>query len=337
EEDSFLFDGTSYLQYGDLTHVSTADFRYGLRLITGNDRLTRFPKNRTEKVSYQYLITPYEGDFDLYYFHEKEVHFFNFLANKSIHLFQKYGMDRLRQEMVMPNLRIGHGTVLTAPREKRKDRFRFATDRPHAIFKERILDFHETLRVNDSTLSLRPTPIDKWLEALGELDSAEYVSLWNLDEGLCRYKVVNETGLPFLADTLTFTQDWLHFTKQTWQAGDTIYADFRLVISEKDVSYARYTAVLPHLDKLIGRLNVLWSHKIDSREDTNGQTRVDWLELIGRIIQFTVLCGLIIWMVPALIDWRKARKKKPVAPTTKPEENQAGDTPETDSDATPLT
>lgn len=312
EEDTLLFDGTDDPQFGSIYDYTVKDFRYGLRLKKGNDRMTKLEYNDNSKLTFNTTITPYydEGS-NLVYETNREVHFYGRIANKSIKVNKYSGTNGVLNDFIGGSIKASNCSRWSSNNEKEGvEKFTFNETKPYAKLEQQFNRCNKLMEVSAGIFSAKPDPLHSWMSNLNFQSGGEYFSLPDFVESEFNYKYIMYDSTAYTPDTFHFEKDWIKFSKKTWQVEDTIFAHFYFKPLKPFLPSARRIEVSEGFDEIYQRLDVLLDKakvKVKTEEDSSKV-----IAQIYRMVSllFLVLIAFAVYKLISVLDARRVKIKE---------------------------
>ncbi len=219
QEDTLLYDLTKDLQHGDIYQSNVSDFRYGLRIIPGTDKLTKLKHKKDSKISFDITIVP-TLDKGIYKI-ENKIHFYGTSANDFIALYKSRGIKGVNSQLM--NYQEKNFLCHTSEDFYKYD-FTYSKDKPQAVLYQQ----YQHCRYYQDEFQLDIPVIQKYIIDFKyriPYQSGDFIFTPNFNETEILYKIIPSSDtINFTPDTLMIENDCLIFTKRTWMANDTVYA-----------------------------------------------------------------------------------------------------------------
>lgn len=256
--DTIPFDATINFQQGSIYQKYVHDFRYGLRVIKGNNQLSKLNYKKPHKIVYTHVVTPNLDTTanEIMYNFRNTVDFFGQAANESYNIYKEKSGQGVYNKYWDYDL--GEKDCHNINNNSRNFEYTFNQDSITASFKYHFDDCIRTSSENDLLLKFYPfTLFNHLIMNISEEDILGYFPLPKFQKVEAYYKIALKDSVNFMPDTLIIDNDWLQYRKIIWADNDTVYADFSIELLKTYLKKTRFKEVEKVFEQILDQKEIL--------------------------------------------------------------------------------
>jgi len=314
DKDTILFDATKDFQRGSIYQKYHSDFKYGFRVIEGNDQVSKLKHNDYNHITTEATIIADEIEGTKY--HSLQVTFEGDVANENNLLFEKYGVPKVYHE-IYRDLPTDFGfdikesdLTLTYESDQKIPKSKLSIN---TNSRSKLLFTSDNSE--DSNVFI-PGGISRNIEALDYNELGKYFSLPKMDETTQIYKLIHPKADSIQEDSIHIENDWIRFSKKVKRIQDTVTIKYHLKFLKSYLDEPRYHEVAEELrrinDELLpvrfGEKPVSFNRDYVVLEDKSFARR-EMYETLQAIL-IVLFIASIIFFIGFFLGRKKNRKNK---------------------------
>ncbi len=242
--DTLAFDATKELQRGPLAERQTDAYGYGLRLIEGNNSLTKFDKRSKRKETIEATISPADKDHHIDF--NIDITLEGRAADLAVAKYQRFGAEE-----VWWNYKSDLFNEMSFTRKEDKLSFSFEEEGSFAILKPTSFrSLPKTTLINQNSNDFYTAYLFHKLrlpEHLSKHSSFRTPDFGRIDQ---IFKLVGDKSLSIKPDTIEIKKDWINYFRRVWKSEDTLYAHYSAEILKDIIPNERYQELKADVDSI---------------------------------------------------------------------------------------
>lgn len=256
QSDTIIFDGTRYHQYGNMYEKYIPDFMYGLRIIRGNNELTKLKPSPPSKIVFDINIKPYKNSNWINFNINRDVKFYDESAFIAIQKYEKSGKKQIWNTFF--NVR---DIYPYCDWKDSKSSFEMSENKKEAILHQEYIDCNDYHRRSFMRARFKPEVLANLLKDDIYENVGQYFPLYTYFKLEFNYKIELSNKVYYYAKDYAITNDWLKFEQKIYSEGQTVYAYYSLQFLKPYLPKDRVDEVAKVLKKINRNLSITINKK----------------------------------------------------------------------------